>query len=127
MDVRIVKKIDGTLLNNALHLFHQKFKDQMEAPPLQDEHGIFGFVFKDFIVVAKSYIVGNSFIRDMVSCHKRAVYSAYNGGKKLLMYIKESKTWFEFDPAIIMNNSVENIRGSSIFLNFSIDLGEEIC
>lgn len=124
-DAKTVKKIDKVLLSDALHLFHQKFKDQMEAV-LQDDQGVFGYVFSKYVIVAKGYIVNNYFIENMVSCHKRAVYSAYNTGKKLLMYVRDSKTWFEFDPSDIMKNSLENIRGSSTFLNFSIDIGREI-
>jgi len=126
MDVKIVKKVDGTLLNTALHLFHQKFKDQMEAPPLQDEYGVFGFSFSNFVVVAKSYVLPFQQWDDMVSCHKRAVISAINMKKKLLMYIGEMESFFEFDPNEVYEKSLENIRGTSIMLNFLLSLGREI-
>lgn len=98
-------KIDGNFLER---------KDYI----LSDGHGVFGYIFNTVVLVARSYVFG-----DMVSAHARAVASAKNQGKPLLMYIEEPDVFYEFNPDEIMKHHTVNHRGGEKFLNFNIRLG----
>jgi len=114
-DKDFVMPASGNLLNIAVNRI--KGHEIVEGE-LIDEHGTFAIITNRHVVVAKSYIYGN-----IVSCHKRAVYSALNQNKKLLMYILESNKFYEFEPVEILQNSTENMRGDVKMLNFGIRLG----
>ena len=86
---------------------------------MKDKEGVFALDTSKGILVAKKYIMGWC-----VSCHKRAVFSALNQDKPLLMYIKDSNGFYEFNPSDIWKNNEENKRGDAIMLNFSIKLGK---
>ena len=108
----------GNLLNIAVNRI--KGHEIVEGE-LIDEHGTFAIITNRHVVVAKSYIYGN-----IVSCHKRAVYSALNQNKKLLMYILDVNRFYEFEPNEIIETAVENIRGGVKMLNFDIRLGKRL-
>ena len=87
---------------------------------LKDNDGVFALDTEKGILTAKRYIYGN-----IVSCHKRAVFSAINQDKKLIMYIGDVGAFYTFNPAEIWNrkNHEENKRGDNIMMNFNIKLG----
>jgi hypothetical protein len=85
---------------------------------LSDTFGVFGYIFNRVVLVARSYVFGN-----IVSCHARAVASAKNQGKPLVMYIEEPDVFYEFNPDDILDNHVVNYRGGQKFLNFNIRSG----
>lgn len=107
-------KPSGDLLEYAKNNFKL---DAVE--PLVDQHGTFGWICKEAVLVAKSYIYGN-----IVSAHKRAVYAAFNLKYPLVMYIKSADKYYEFNPKDIMN-SEENEKGGEKMLNFDIKKGVE--
>lgn len=85
---------------------------------LEDDKGTFAINTDRCVLVAKKYVYGY-----IVSAHKRAVISAFNQKKKLLMYIGNAKKFYVFDPKDILNNSMENIRGKEVMMNWNINLG----
>lgn len=85
---------------------------------LQDKKGTFALNTDRYILVAKKYIYGY-----IVSAHKRAVISACNQKKDILMYIKNSNKFYLFDSKKVLNNSTENIRGEEVMLNWNINIG----
>ena len=85
---------------------------------LSDKDGTFAILTDREVLTAKEYVYGN-----IVSAHKRAVYSALNQNIPLVMWIDDAERFYAFDPKGIINNSQENVRGESIMLNFDIKLG----
>lgn len=113
-------RIPGDLLNFALKKFKELTKQNIEVI-LEDENGVFGYNMERAVLTAKSYIFG-----DLVSCHKRAVVSAINTQKRLVMFIGNNKTFYSFNPDEIFNFAKENIRAGSLMLNFPIKLGVKL-
>lgn len=85
---------------------------------LTDDVGIFGFITNKGIFVGKKYVYGN-----LVSCHKRAVVSAYNLKKDLIMYISDTDKFYTFYPWELLKKGEENLKGKTKMLNFNIKLG----
>ena len=119
-DKEFIPSPSGKLLTIAVGKVIKDFNAVVEGE-LIDEHGTFAIITNKWVLVAKSYIYGN-----IVSCHKRAVYSALNQNKKLLMYILDVNRFYEFEPNEIIETAVENIRGGVKMLNFDIRLGKRL-
>lgn len=85
---------------------------------LSDNNGVFGYLTEDCVLVAKNYIWGY-----LVSAHKRAVISAMNTKKPLVMYIGRNRVFYSFEPQNVLDNSSENVRLGSVMLNFDVKLG----
>ena len=85
---------------------------------LKDDMGNFALNLEEGVFVTRRYIWGN-----IVSCHKRAVVSAINQNKPLIMYIKNVDKFYEFNPREILEEGVENRKGEAKFINFSIRKG----
>lgn len=89
---------------------------------LGDDYGVFAINLPRFVLVAKQYIMGW-----VVSAHKRAIVSALNQSKPLVMYLGEQDKFYEFDPKKILEDNVgENYKGTSLMVNFDIRLGKRI-
>ena len=112
-----IKKGSNTLLWTAF----EKIQPNELEYKLKDNIGTFALDTEKGIMTAKKYIYGN-----IVSCHKRAVFSAINQDKKLIMYIGDADAFYTFNPAEVWNRSEENKRGSAIMLNFNIKLGTRL-
>lgn len=110
------RKGEGTLLFKAQRLFGGPIIERLE-----DEIGIFALNLAKYVLVAKTYIHGY-----IVSAHKRAVYSAFNQNKELLMYIAKSDAFYKFNPKTILNYGEENMKGKAIMMNWNINLGERV-
>jgi len=110
------RKGKGNLLFKAHNLLGGIIVDKLE-----DELGVFALNLINHVLVAKDYIYGNK-----VSAHKRAVISALNQKKPLIMYIAQENKFYEFDPKMIMNHSDENMKGKALMINFDIKLGERL-
>ena len=110
------RKGEGTLLFKAHGLFGEKILDRLE-----DEVGTFALNLPQYILVAKDYIYG-----DIVSAHKRAVISAQNQGKELLMYIAQDQKFYKFDPESILYYGKENMKGKALMSNWNIQLGVRV-
>jgi len=124
IDIVEIKDVDqpeptGNLLNKVFYKLGLKYLEDDEK--LKDKYGVFAYNLKNFVVVAKRYIYGN-----IVSCHKRAVVSAMNQKKPLIMYIDQVDKFYQFDPKEIFENSKENLKGGEKMLNFDIRLGKHI-
>jgi hypothetical protein len=89
--------------------------------PLRDDSGVFAFHLGECVLVAKRSTFG--FI---VSAHKRAIYAALNRGVPLVMYIANTKSFYEFDPMQLVKESIMNVRLGETMFNFSIKLGKRI-
>jgi len=83
---------------------------------LKDNVGTFALNTDKGVLVAKKEVYGWC-----VSAHKRAVISALNQGKCLIMYV--GRKFYGFDPQKILDNSEENTRGKAVMLNWNIKLG----
>ncbi len=114
-------KIPGDLLYYALKKFKEATRQKIEII-LEDKNGVFGFNMERVVLTAKSYI----YLGNVVSCHKRAIYSAINTKKKLVMFIGSNKTFYSFNPEDVLKITKENIRARSTFLNFSIRIGTKL-
>ncbi len=88
---------------------------------LKDDKGMFAINTNKGVLVAKKYIYGY-----IVSAHMRAVVSAYNQRKRLILYIDDIRKFYSFKPDEILRNSEENIRGKAVMLNWNIKLGEKL-
>jgi len=110
------RKGEGTLLFKAHGLFGEKILDRLE-----DEVGTFALNLPQYVLVAKDYIYGSK-----VSAHKRAVMSAYNQNKEILMYIAQENKFYKFDPRMIMNYSDENVKGKALMTNWDIQMGVRV-
>lgn len=86
---------------------------------LEDDTGKFALITNKGVLVAKRYVWGK-----LVSCHKQAVWSAFNLNKKLIMYIADVDKFYKFDPTEVIENSQENLKGESVMYNFEIKLGK---
>jgi len=110
------------LLIKALDKFNIKGYDIPENKKLKDDYGIFAYNLPRFVLVAKQYIMGW-----VVSAHKRAIVSALNQSKPLVMYLDEQGKFYEFDPKTILEENVgENYKGTALMVNFDIRLGKRI-
>jgi hypothetical protein len=98
----------------SLHMPDFKIIDR-----LADSKGVFAFNLTNCVLVAKDYIYGN-----MVSAHKRAIVSAYNQEKPLIMFIGQDNHFYKFSPAVVLQNSRPNERWGEVMLNFDISLGK---
>jgi len=110
------RKGKRSLLFKAQRIFGGVIVDRLE-----DEVGIFALNLIDYILVAKGYIHGY-----IVSAHKRAVISALNQKKEILMYIERGDKFYRFDPKKILNTGEENMKGKALMINFDIKLGERL-
>ena len=88
---------------------------------LSDNIGLFAMNTNKGVLCAKKCLYGS-----LVSCHMRAVVSAKNQGKPLLMYVKSIGSIYRFNPDDIFDNNQENVRGGETMLNFPIRLGERV-
>lgn len=88
---------------------------------LCDEDGAFALNLENGIFVAKKYIWGN-----IVSCHKRAVISAMNQNKPLIMYIEKIDRFYEFNPEELLQEGKENLKGNAKMVNFKITKGRNV-
>ena len=105
--------------DNILWEAFQKMQPSAIELKLSDEDGLFGIVTDKGVLVAKRYVYG-----DIVSCHQRAVFSALNQKKDLIMYIKDEDKFYKFNPITILIYSETNKRGNSIMRNFNIGFGK---
>lgn len=119
-DVDEIKSEQGILVK-ALHLMKDKIPTLVIEHKLSDKHGVFGYLTNRGIVVAKSYIYGY-----ILSCHTRALYSALNFRKPLIMYIEQSKRFYSFSPREVLEDgdSFRNIRGDAEMVNFTVKIGK---
>ena len=99
----------------------QKFQPAHLQDKLSDEKGVFALNTDRGVLCAKKYVYGN-----IVSSHKRAVVSAANQNKKLVMYIKTANKFYQFNPFEIIRDGMENIRGNAKMLNWNIKYGERV-
>ena len=97
-----------------INKFGQSVKDV-----LRDDLGIFALVTDSGVFVARQYIWGN-----IVSAHKRAVVSAFNQKKPLIMFIYTQEKFYSFDPDELLRLGYENKKGRAKFINFNIKLGK---
>jgi len=111
-----------TLLVSALARIGLKGFEVSEDSKLSDDYGVFAYNLKDFVLVAKDYVMGNC-----VSAHKRAVISAHNQNKPLVMYLNEQEKFYRFETGeILRKNYGENFKGTALMLNWSIILGKPL-
>lgn len=87
---------------------------------LIDENGIFALDLERGIFTARRYIWGN-----LVSTHLRAIVSAINQSKPLIMYIQSVNKFYEFNPKELLEEGEENKKGNARFLNFKISKGKQ--
>lgn len=85
---------------------------------MRDSGGIFAYDTNYGILVAKKQVWGY-----YVSCHQRAVISAFNQNKNLIMYIEDVRKHYKFNPKEVLEKSKPNLKGSVTMLNFDIKLG----
>jgi len=97
----------------------QKIQPAELMDRLKDDHGIFALNLDKGVLVAKKEPYGY-----IVSAHMRAVVSAFNQKKNLIMYIGSQDKFYEFNPNEIMEKSENNIRGGEVMMNFNIKLGK---
>lgn len=106
-----LKKGSNTLLWEA---FSRSQPNNLEYK-MKDNDGVFALDTSKGVLVAKKETYG--FI---VSAHKRAVFSALNQDKKLIMFLKKNNAFYAYNPFMIWRNSEENKRGEAIMLNWNI-------
>jgi len=107
------RKGDGGMLTMALRLSKENLVHK-----LRDNTGVFAYITENSVLCAKGYIYGN-----VVSCHIRALISAYNHKLPLRMYIDSTGTFYDFDAQTIYNNHKRNKKGSATMANFNIKYG----
>lgn len=110
-------KAAGGLLVEAYSKLVTKGHRRMNV--MVDDNGLFAYRMDKCILVAKAYVYGN-----VVSAHKEAINSALNNGIPLVMYIGETKAFYEFKPKEILSTGKLNMKGSAIMVNFAIHLGK---
>jgi len=109
-----------TLLTLALEKLGLTW-DQVRDRVLEDDYGVFAINLDNGVLVAKDYKLRGR----IVSCHRRALVSAYNQRKPLLMYLAEDDCFYEFSPREIMGCSFQNYKGTALMENFDISLGRK--
>jgi len=102
------RKGERSLLFKAHELYGGSIIDR-----LYDEVGTFALNLAKYILVAKDYIYGN-----IVSAHKRAVISAFNQNKEILMYIAQDEKFYKFNPRSILEYGNENVKGKALMINW---------
>ncbi len=88
---------------------------------MRDRHGVFAYDMNHHVLVAKRYIY-----RNIVSAHARAVASAMNQGKELVMYISDANALYSFSPREIMEKAAPNWKGGAKMLNFPVSMGRRL-
>ena len=114
-------KAKGNLLYNAGKKFFEIIKD-INVIRLRDKtNRVYGYEFKDYVLVAKRYAMGW-----IVSCHFSAVELCVAKNKQLVMYIEKGDKFYRFNAKNIIKEGTINQRGSINMLNFDIRTGINI-
>ncbi len=113
--------VSGKLLAEALKTYKQVTKEKIVAI-LRDNYGVFGYNMERAVLTAKKEP-----FYDIVSCHKRALFSALNTKKPLVIFMKDNNAYYKFNPEEILKADPRiNERAEAPFFNFPISLGKRI-
>ena len=107
---------------NLLKKAVRKLKAEHPKEVLKDSHGIYGYRFGHYVLLAKGYIYGN-----VVSIHRKALGIALTNSIPIVMYIEDADAFYKFDPQDILKETSsedDNLKGQEIMRNFSIKLGK---
>jgi len=94
---------------------------QFPAETYRDEHGVFGYRYRQYIICAKEEIYGN-----IVSCHKKLIFEGMYHRIPIVMWIDKSGAFYAFDPEELFEDSHENMKGKAQMMNFDIKLGKAV-
>lgn len=89
---------------------------------LQDQQGIFCIEYKDFYLIANSYLYKGS----IVSAQREIIMRCMNNHKRLVVYVAEGDAFYIFHPQYIIDDHWENRRGYLLMYNWDYRLGEEV-
>jgi len=110
------------LLNEALEKINIH-ADEAEA--IKDNYGVVGYDIGDHILVAKPML----FNGHIVSCDRNKImFNAIRRCTKILFYIQNHNTFYEFDPVEVNAHpaSFINRRKTIEMVNFDIYLGKKL-
>ena len=93
------------------------YVDTTRIRPIKDKYGKIGFELDNHYLVAKRNMFG-----DIVSVDVSIWNRARKNNKKILIFMGDSKYFYEFDPKEI-TDTVTNSRGDKMMVNFSIRNG----
>lgn len=117
-----VKKGDGDLLRLAQRKMHKKGIDDVDFRRfLSDKSGTYGVLYKDMVIVAKSYINNG-----IVSCHSKVIDLAKQFDVRIIMYVDSMNRCYSFKVSDIEKDCVKNIRNGEWMVNWNIRIGEAI-
>jgi len=110
------------LLRLAIAKLHRAKLWSYPKEVLKDTHGEYAYRNGHYLVLAKEYVFG-----DIISFHKTAIAKAIEHQIKMLLYLKDTDAFYEFDPEEILRNTTEydeNVKGKALMLNFPMKLGK---
>jgi hypothetical protein len=87
---------------------------------LKDEHGIYGYRYGHFILVAKKEIYGN-----IVSFHETAILTARMHHVYIVMWLQEANKFYQFDPELCDKKGIRNQKGASTMVNVPISFAKD--
>jgi hypothetical protein len=88
---------------------------------LKDTHGIYGYRYPQFILVAKKEVYGN-----VVSVHEEAMLKARMAHVNIIMWLDSAKKFYAFNPEEIDAKGERNFKGLTPMVNFNINLGKHV-
>ena len=109
------------LLKKAVLMLYRKDVISQPKEVLRDEHGVWGYRYGQFIMVAKKELHGY-----VVSCHEEAVLKAMMHKVGIVMYLDSRGIFYSFDPYKIQEVGEKNYKGLASMINFSIKLGKAV-
>jgi hypothetical protein len=110
---------DG-LLRKAVYQLYRKRIISQPLELMRDEHGIYGYRYGQFILVAKKELYGN-----IVSVHEDAVLCARMHHVGIVMWLASMEKFYWFNAAEIDYTGDRNLKGKSVMVNFNIRLGRD--
>jgi len=105
------------ILGEGFSVFKKLFFEPENWEPVSDQHGVYAYIFRDLILVAKKETYA-----DIVSVTKELWDRASQEGKKIVIYIASSGYFYRFDPEKVKETET-NFRGKIEMVNFSIREG----
>lgn len=108
------------LLRKAVWKLYNKKIIMNPSEVLNDAHGVYGYRYPQFLVVAKKELYGN-----ILSFHEQAVLKARMHRIGILCWLNSAKKFYLFDPVKVDKEGKRNMKGQSVMINVNISMGKD--